>query len=161
MRIIPYIFYLFLLALHLILIKDITTIYGASIDLTVLMITLVALYKSETATLWFAFCAGIIAGSIRLDLMPWEMLSLVIPALSVNQIGTRINLESVTSRLILMAGFLLIHQSIVTLVISSSDFPTLIYKAILPGTIYTLIIGGIIFQTIDGRITWKRIKTLF
>lgn len=161
MKVIPYILYLFLLAFHLVITRDITVIYGAEIDLAVLIITLIALYKSETTTLWFAVCAGIISGSIRLDLMPWEVLSLALPALAVHQIGTRINLESVTSRLILMAGFLLIHQSVITLVISSSDFLTLIYRTILPGAVYTLIIGGIAFQMLDGRITWKKIKSLF
>ncbi|MEW5922751.1 MAG: hypothetical protein AB1746_02050 [Candidatus Zixiibacteriota bacterium] len=161
MKIIPYILYLFFLALHLIITKDIIVIYGAGIDMAVLIITLIALYKSETTTLWFAVCAGIILGSVRLDLMTWEILALVIPALIVHQVGTRINLESVTSRLILMAGFLLIHQSIIALVISGSDFLTLIYRTILPGAVYTLIIGGIAFQILDGRITWKKIKALF
>lgn len=161
MKIIPYILYLFLLAFHIIISRDITVIFGAQIDLAVLMITLIALYKRETTALWFAVCAGIISGSIRLDLMPWEVLSLTIPALAVHQIGTRINLESVTSRLILMAGFLLVHQSVITLVISGSDFLTLIYRTILPGTFYTLIIGGIAFQLLDRRITWKKIKVLF
>ena len=111
MRFIPYILYLFLLALYLTILRDITYICGAQIDLAVLMAALVALYKSEMTTFWFAVCIAIISGTPLLDLLPWEMIILVIPALIVNQISARINLESLTSRLILVAGYLLIHQA--------------------------------------------------
>jgi len=161
MRIIPYILYLFLLAFHLTIFKQITSAYGGLIDLSVIMIALVALYRSETTTLWFAVCAAVIAGSPRLDMMPWELLMLVIPALVVNQISVRINLESITSRLIIVGGFLLVHQAFSALIISARDFFYLMYSSVLPTLIYSMIVAWIIFLFIDGRITWKKIKALF
>ena len=161
MRLIPYILYLFLLAFHLTILRDITHIYGAYIDLAVLMVALVALYKSEMTAFWFALCVAIISGTLRLDLLPWEMIILIIPALIVNQISARINLESLTSRMILVAGFLLVHQGVLALIVSGGDFFLLLYKSILPTIIYSLIIGWFIFQILDGRITWKKTKTLF
>lgn len=161
MRFIPYILYLFLLALYLTILRDITYICGTQIDLAVLMAALVALYKSEMTTFWFAVCIAIISGTPLLDLLPWEMIILVIPALIVNQISARINLESLTSRLILVAGYLLIHQAVLTLIVAGNDFFILLYKSILPTMVYSLVIGWLIFQILDGRITWKKTKALF
>jgi len=161
MRIIPYILYLFLLAFHLTIVKDITVIYGAFIDFTVLMVALVALYKGESTALWFAVCVGIIAGSVRLSLMPWEMLLLVIPAFVINQISARINLESMTSRLMIVGLFLFLHQAVIELVVSTEGYLFLLYASVLPTTIYSLVVGWIIFQMLDGHITWKKVKTLF
>nr|MBN2278582.1 hypothetical protein [candidate division Zixibacteria bacterium] len=161
MRIIPYILYLFLLALHLTILADITSIYGAVIDLTALLVTMVALYKGETTTLWFALCAAIIAGTQRLDLMPWEMFALPAIGLAANHISSKLNLDSSLSRILILAAFLFIHGILMTLLISTSDFIYMFFRSIIPGTVYSLIIGWLFFQLKDGRITWQKAKALF
>lgn len=161
MRVVPYILYLYLLALHCTILSDITGIFGAIINLAVLMVTMVALYKTELVSFWFAISVGIVVGTLRLDLMPVEIFLFAGAALMVHQISVRINLESITSRLLILVGFLLIHDIVITLVISPGEFIFLFYRMILPSTLYSLIIGWLFFRFLDGHITWRKVKTLF
>jgi len=161
MKIIPYIIYLYILGLYYTILSDLTVIYGATVDLAALMVALVALYKSETAALWFAISVGIIVGSRRLDLMPWEMAILAVLALIVNQISARMNLESSISRLILLAVVFLIHQSVIAFLVSSDDLFFVMYRTILPGILFSLLIGWIFLQFRDVHATWRRFKALF
>lgn len=161
MRIIPFILYLFLLAFHNSILSDMTSILGARIDLAVLIVALVALYKSEVVSLWFALMVGIIMGTLRLDLMPWEMLVLGASSLMTSQVRLRVNLDSMTTRMIILAALIFIHQVIISLIISASGILYASYKMILPAVIFTLIPGWLYFQFKDGNITWGKIRSLF
>jgi len=161
MKLIPYILYLYLLALHMTILSEVTTLYSATIDMAALLVAMVAFYKSESTTVWFALAVGILAGTQRSDLMPWHMASLTVLGVIINQISTKINLESSTSRLLIMAGMILFHEVLITLVISTSDFFTMLYKFILPSTVYTILIGWLFFQFKDDHINWQKIKALF
>jgi len=161
MRIIPYIIYLYLLAFHYTILSDLVSIYGATIDLAVLMVTIVSIYKSEMTAFWFAVAVGIVAGTLRLDLMPWEILFLTGFAVLVNNLSTRVNISSITARILILAGFLIVHQTLVIVLISGESFIYLVYRYILPSTIYSLIPGWIFFLIKDERLTWKEIKAQF
>ena len=161
MKVIPYILYLYILALHETILSDLLSIYGAAIDLAVLMVVLIALYKSELTTLWFAVCAAVIAGTVRPDMMTWQMLALVVPAMVVSRVSARVNLESLSSRLLILGGFLLIHESVISFLLSHDGPLFVIYRLILPSAVYSLLVGWIFFLIIDGRITWQKVKALF
>ncbi len=161
MRIIPYILYLYLLAFHYTILSDLISIYGATVDLAALMITIIAMYKDELTAFWFAFAAGIVAGTFRLDLMPWEILFLTGFAVLINHISRRINISAITARMIILAGFLIVHETLTILLISSESFLYLMYRYVLPSTVYSLIPGWVFFLIKDERLTWNEIKAQF
>ncbi|UCD16740.1 MAG: hypothetical protein JSV44_09810, partial [Candidatus Zixiibacteriota bacterium] len=141
MKVIPYILYIYLLGFHITILSRVTAIYGITIDLTALLVALIALRKNDLTAVWFALAAGIVAGTVRLDLMPWEMLFLAGIALAIHRCSTRMNLESISSRMLLLGGALLIHQLLISVVVSTADFLNILLRLILPGTIYTLVFG--------------------
>ena len=161
MKIISYILYLYLLAFHQVILSGIIDIYGAAVDLAALMVVMIALYKSETTALWFAACAAIILGASQPELMPWEILILASGAVFTNQLSLRINLDSISSRIIILGSFVLLHNLIINFVIYSTDFVVLTFRIVLPSAIYTILVGWIIFLIIDGRLTWPKIRALF
>ncbi len=161
MKIIPYIIYLYILAFHYAILSDLISIYGVTIDLAVLMVTFVAIYKDELTAFWFAIAVGIVAGTLRLDLMPWEILFLTGFAVLIKHISTRVNLSAITARMIILAAFLIVHGTLVMLLISGESFLFIMYRYILPGTAYSLIPGWIFFLIKDDRLTWNEIKAQF
>lgn len=161
MSIIPYVIYLYLLGFHVTIFSDVSSIFGVTIDLAGLMVCLVAIYKKEMTALWFALAAAIVVGATRLDLMPWEMLFLGILAIGVKQLSIRVNLESVASRLVLLAVGILFHRLAMSLAISTADFFMMLYRYLLPGVVYTWVLGWIYFLYRDGHLTWARFRALF
>jgi cell shape-determining protein MreD len=126
-----------------------------------LMVTFVSIYKGELTAFWFAFAVGIVAGTLRLDTMPWEILFLTGFAVLVNGLSTRVNISAITARMIILAGFLIVHETLVILLISDESFFYLLYRFVLPSTIYSLIPAWIFFLIKDERLTWKEIKAQF
>ena len=161
MRVIPYILYLFLITFHSIILSDIVSILGARLNMLILIIVIIGLFKSETESIWFGLTAGIIVGSTRLDLMPWEVLVITIIAVAVKQVSSRINLESLASKVAVLACSVFLHEVIITLIISTEEFFFLLIRYILPGTAYTVLVGLIFFLIKDGRISRQKIKALF
>ena len=161
MKILPYILYIYLLGFHVTIFSDISSIYGITIDLTALLVCLVAIYKEESTALWFAIAAGFVAGAVNLSLMPWELFVLGGLALALSHLSRRINLDSIASRLMLLAGGLFVHAMVISLVFSSRDFITILFRYIFPSIIYTWLIGWMFFLYRDGRVTWKKIRDLF
>lgn len=161
MKIIPYIIYLFLLAFHYTIFSELISIYGAVVDLTVLLVALIAIYRGKTTTLWFAFAAGIVAGTTRPDLMPYEILILCSGGLIINRLCLRINLESITSRLIIIGGLLVFHAVVINLILFAGELPYMLWRSVFPDTFYSLLIVWPILLSFDGRITWSKIKALF
>lgn len=161
MSIMPYILYLYLLGFHVTIFSDVSSIYGVTIDLAALMVCLVAIYKSELTALWFALAAAIVVGAMRLEMMPWELLFLGILAVIVKHLSIRVNLESLASRLLLLAGGILFHKLAVSLTVSSAGFFMMLYRYIIPGVFYTWVLGWVYFMYRDGRITWTKFKALF
>ncbi len=161
MKVIPYIIYLFLLTFHDIILRELISVYDVAIDFTILLVVLVALYKSEEEAVWFAFFAGMITGVGDMAMMPYEILTVVLLAIASNQMAARINLESIASRVIILTSAVIVHRIIVTIMVSSTEFFYMFVRNIIPAAIYTMLIGLIFFMIKDGRITWQRIKALF
>lgn len=137
------------------------SIFGTMVDLLIIIVVMVGFYKSETEAVWFGVVSGIVAGATHLSLMPWEIFILTLIILVVNQIGGRINLESVVSKIFILGCCTIVHGVVITLAISPNEFFFMLVRYILPGTAYTLVIGSIIFFVKDGYITWTKIKALF
>ncbi len=161
MKIVPYILYLFLLALHMTLLSDFLSIQGFSINLAVLLVSLIAFYKEELVALWFGVFVGIVYGSVDPSIMPWQVLMLAVIALVVHQLSIGMNLDSITSRLIILVVAIFVHTIISSALISTDDFFYNIYRIILPSTLYTLVIGWLFFLIKDSHVTGKKIKSLF
>jgi len=161
MKVLPYLLYLFLITFHSIILSDIISILGARLNLLVLIMVIIGLFKSETEAVWFGLSAGIIVGAARLDLMPWEVLIITIIAVAVKQVSSRINLESLASKVVVLASGVFLHEVIMALIISTEEFFFILVRYILPGTAYTVLIGLIYFLVKDGRISRQKIKALF
>ena len=161
MKAVPYILYLLLIAFYLTILSDLISIFGIRFDLVAMLVVLVGLFKNETVALWFALSVALVAGTQRLDIMPWEMLVLGGGALIVNQVSLRVNLESVMSRLIVVGVFVFFHQIIQSLFISYESIFYSLYKIILPSVLYALVVAWLFFRIKDGNITWLKIKSLF
>ncbi len=161
MRVLPYLLYLFLITFHSIILSDLISILGVRLNMLILIIGLIGLFKSETEAVWFGLSAGIIVGAARLDLMPWEVLVITVIAVAVKQVSSRINLESLASKVVVLACSVFLHEVIITLIISTEEFFFILIRYILPGTAYTVFIGLLFFLIKDGRISRKKIKALF
>lgn len=161
MKLIPYLIYLFILTFHDTILVNLISVYGVTVDISVLLVVLVALYKSEEETIWFAFFAGMVTGATDVAVMPYDILVMVIIGAVANLLAIRINLESLLSRLIILAGAVILHRIIVTAIISSNEFLFQFVRIILPIAGYTVIVGLIFFMIRDGRITWQKTKAIF
>ena len=161
MRVIPYLLYLFLITFHSIILTDLISILGVRLNMPILIIVLIGLFKSETEAIWFGLSAGIIIGAARLDLMPWEVLVITVIAVAVKQVSSRINLESLASKVVVLACSVFLHEVIITLIISTEEFFFILIRNILPGTAYTVLVGLLFFLIKDGRISREKIKALF
>jgi hypothetical protein len=136
------------------------TIYGAALDSVGLAVAMVALYRGTTASLWFGVAAAIVAATMRLDLMPWQIISLGGMAVLINIACIRLNLDSILSKLAILAIFLFVHNVVINLVISSDDFFFVLYRYIIPGTVYTLVAGWVLFSIFEGVFGIKRADSL-
>ncbi|SYZ73957.1 membrane hypothetical protein [Candidatus Zixiibacteriota bacterium] len=156
MRFILYIFLLFLLAFYNTILGEIISISGVSIDLAGLLVALVALYRGESTAIWFAIGAAIVTSTPRLDLMPYEMATLIGMSIIINMICNRMNFYSQASRLIMLIIFLLVHNMVITVVISSDGMFFALYRFILPGILYSIIFGWLYFVVHDGLFGFRR-----
>lgn len=161
MKVIPYLLYLYILAIYSTILSDIISIYDVTIDLAAVMVGLIALYKSESVAVWFSLMAAFVVGIPRLELVPWEIVVLAISALIVNRASNRVNLEAVSSRLLMLAGLVLVHGTIMALLTSGGELVYMVYRMVLPGTVYSLLLGWLFFLFKDGHITWGKIKAIF
>ena len=161
MKVIPYLLYLFLITFHLIILSDIISILGARLNLLILIIVMIGLFKSETEAIWFGLSAGIIVGAARLDVMQWEVLVITIIAVVVKQVSSRINLESLASKVVVLACGVFLHEVVISLITFTEEFFFILIRYIIPSTAYTVIVGLILFLIKDGRISKQKIKALF
>lgn len=161
MKLLPYILYLLIIALHRVILDDVTTIYVASINVTGLAVLLVAIYKENLTAVWFGFFAGLIwAGGLPSQL-GWFALVTAALALGACYVRERLNLDSLRAKFLLVLGGLLVHN-LAGLIISQADgFLTLLWASTLLGAIYTSIFGWLFFLFREGRITAQKVKALF
>lgn len=161
MRILPYILYLFLIAFFEVILKNLTSIYGVSINLTALIVMLVAIYKSEVISLWFGFVAGLVmaAGAVEFHVLPALITSGL--GLAAFHAWRRLNFESVYSKLLVVFIGTFLHYLLLLLVEGGASFFYVVLIKALPGAIYTTVIAYFFFLIVEGRISYQKIKSLF
>lgn len=157
----PYIFYCFLIGFHQIILKNITSISGVEINLPVIIVLLVAIYKDEIVSIWFGFFAGIVLTVSAPEQMAWQGLFLSALSYLVFHLKERMNLESVYSRTSLIACGVLLHNMFSLLLLQSDSFWSLLVSFALPGTVYSALIGSIYFLGKDGKLSINKLKEIF
>ncbi len=161
MSAIPYILYLLLIAMHVVILRDVTTIFGAAINLPALIVLMVALYKEDTPAIWFGFLAGMVASAGLPFRMGWHALVMAAVALAASQVKIRLNLDSLKAKLLLVAGGVFVHNVAVLVIDQGMGvFSPLILSAV-TGAIYTSVIAWLFFLLKEGIVTTQKIKSIF
>ena len=160
-RFIPYILYLFLIGFHQVIFKDVTQLFETSINLPVLIVILISIYKSEITSVWFGFFASLVVAATVPNLTGWLCLIMSLLALASHQMCQRLNLDSMLSRLLLIAAAIFIYNVILLIINYSDSFLYLLLMNSLLGAIYTTIVAWIFFMFKDGHVTYQKIKAIF
>ncbi|RME29524.1 MAG: hypothetical protein D6800_02550 [Candidatus Zixiibacteriota bacterium] len=161
MTLIPYLLYLFLIACYEILLRPPLTFAGVSICLAPLLVVTVAVYKSELTSLWFGFAVGLLLGAADPRFMGWLTLSTATLGLMAFYIRTRLNLDSLKARLLLVFGGVFTYNIVLLIIHWSHQFILRVFDTALPDAIYTLLLAWVFFCIKDGRWTLARFKALF
>lgn len=161
MRILPYLLYLLLIAMWVVVFQDITHIYRAGINLPMFIVLAVALYKEELQATWFGFAAGVVAFAARPELIGWHALIMAAIGLAAANVKVRLNLESLKAKLLLIVGGVLVHNVLVVLLNRAQEFLPMLWSSALPGALYTMVVAWVFFLFREGLITRERIKAMF
>jgi hypothetical protein len=86
MTVIPYILYLLLVGLHVVVLDDMTAVRSAHLNLAAFLVMAVALYKEDVPATWFGFFVGLVAAVGRPEEAPFCDVT-VDPAASFNTLG--------------------------------------------------------------------------
>lgn len=160
-RVIPFVLYLFLIAMHEVIVRDATTIYSAAIDLPGLLVLVVAIYKPEIICTWFGFAAGLVLTAGNPDLFGWHALAMSALGLATYHFRERLNLESLFSKLVLILGGVLLHGTLVLAINGGAGFLYLWLVSVLPSAVYTTAVGWVFFLFKDKMITFQKVKAVF
>ena len=161
MRLIPYLIYLLIIAMHQVFLGDLTTILGLRIDLAALIVLAVALYKSEVITLWFGLAAGIVMAAGTPSMIGWHGLFMAAVGVVAWHFRERLNLESFYSKILFMLGGLLTHAVGATIMSGGDALWYRLWANALPGAVYTTIVALIFLLFKDGVITYQKFKSIF
>ena len=161
MRVLPYLFYLILIAIHVVILQDLTAVYAATINLPALIVLLVAVYKDDVPATWFGFFAGLTAAAGLPFGLGWHALVMAALALAVWYVRQRLNLESLGARLLLVVGGVLLHNVATLVIVRADSFVTLLWASALTGAVYTTIFAWLFFLAREGRVTYQKIRALF
>jgi hypothetical protein len=161
-RVIPYLIYLLLIAFHVVILQDATSIYTAFLNLPALIVLVVAIYKDDLPATWFGFVAGLVAfaGGPPTQL-GWQGLLMGALALIACQVRDRLNLESLRAKLMLVAGGILAHNTVVLLISRADGFLLSLATFVLAGAVYTSVAAWLFFLFKERVITIDRIKAIF
>lgn len=160
-KFIPYILYLLLVAMYQVFLKDITSIYGVTINLPILLVLGVAFYKSEVVACWFGFFVGLVVSAEVPQLVGWNMLIFAIIAFMAFHVVIRLNIESLYARLLFILSGVLLYNIIILLLYRSDSIIYSFFTKSLISAIYTTIIAWLFFLFKDRRITLQKIKSIF
>ena len=161
MRIIPYLIYLLIIAMFVVIFKDLTQIGAVALNLPALIVMLVGLYKEELPAAWFGFATGLVATAAYTTAMGWNALILAILALAACHVRERLNLDSMKAKmLVVLAGVLLHNFASVVIYRPDSVWHGMITVAPL-GALYTSVFGWLFFLFKEGKITYAKIRSIF
>lgn len=157
----PFLLYLWLIAFFQVVLKDMTSIYGVSINLPMLLVMLVAVYKSELTAIWFGLFVGLTAYAGSGFNFGYQVFIFCAFAFIGFHLKERLNLESLFARLLLVIGGVFTHNLIMILFETPDNFIVNLFVAALPGAIYSTIIAWFFFMVKEERITYKKFKSIF
>ena len=161
MRVIAYILYLLLIGMHVVIWRDVTSVWGVVINLPACLVLLVALYKEEVPVTWFGFLAGLVAAAGTPDRAGWYALLMAVLALAACFVRERLNLDSLKAKLLLVLGGVFVHN-VAGLIISGTDgFFLLLATSALTGAVYTTLIAWLFFLFKEGKLTVEKVKSIF
>lgn len=161
MRAVPYILYLLLIAMHQVIWRDVTSIFGVTINLAALIVVLVALYKTEMIAVWFGFLAGVVMAVGNPVMIGWHGFALVALGLAAFHVSERLNLESLYARLLLVSSIVSIHSLLKLLINQTDGLFYLFWTSVIPGTVYTTVLALLFFAVKERKITVQRLKAFF
>ncbi len=161
MRSIPYLIYLLLAAMHIVIVKDATAIYGVTISLPSLMLLLVALYKEETTALWFGFAVGIVTAVPTPELIGWYALAMSTLSVAAFQVRQRLNLDSIWSRLLYLLGGLVTAKALILMIQGTDNVLSVVLTGLLPSALYTSAAAVLFFLFKDRLLTFEKLKSIF
>lgn len=164
MRVVPYIFYLLLIACYRTLLAGLLSFGMAQIDLAALIVLLTALSKSEMEAVWFGVAAGLMYDAPDPSRLGVHALIFAVMAAATSQAKERLNLDSIQSRMILVLAGLVFYSIPYTLIYptsGTSEFFRLLWTAALPSIIYTAALAWIFFMVQSGRLSYARIRSIF
>jgi rod shape-determining protein MreD len=160
-RVVPYILYVLLIAAWQVIVRDMTAIFGATVNLTGMMVLMVALYKSEVTAAWFGFVTGLVLAAGSPAIPGWHALFLAALGVAGYQVRERLNLEASYSKELYILGGVMLHNVFLVLTESSSGIFHLMWSRALTGAVYTAGIAWLFFMVKEGRITRERVRSVF
>lgn len=161
MRLIPYLLYLILIAMHVAIFADLTAIWGVKIDLAALCILAVALYKGELTALWFGFFAGLTAGAVLPNAIGWYALFGATLGLTANRLKDRMNVDSLVARLLIVFFGLALFSFAIAAVVQTEALRTLWWREVPAGALYSTAVAAIFFAIIHGHLTGRKVRSIF
>lgn len=160
MRVIPFIFYLFLIAFFDVVLEGPTTFFDAAINVPAIFVLIVAIYKPEIVVVWFGFGVGVVLSAGNPMLIGWHALALAAMAFAAFQVKERLNLASVYSKVYLIFGGILVHNLMTTL-IEQPEGIAYLFWTVLTGAAYSAVFGWLFFLFKEGHFTISKIRSLF
>ena len=162
MTVIPYILYLLLVAAHVVVLRDLTTIFAAPLHVPALLVLLVALYKDDVQATWFGFLVGLVmAAGGPPSQLGWQALFMAALALGSCFVRVRLNLDSLNAKLLFVLGGVMLHNLILLIVDGTDGILFYIASSALAGAVYTTVVAWLFFMIKEGRLTIARVRALF
>jgi rod shape-determining protein MreD len=161
MKLLPYLLYLLIIAMHEVIWRELTAFYFVALNLPAMVVVIVAIYKSETTAAWFGFLAGVVIAAARPGTMGWQALFLAALAVAVYHIREKLNLESIYSKLLLIVGAVFVHNIASILINGTDRFFYMIWMYCLPSTAYTTVVAWVFFLFKERQITAEKLKSVF
>ncbi len=160
-RLIPFLLYIVLIAMHQVITRDLTAIYGMSINLAALIVIIVAIYKTEMTTLWFALVAGLVMAAGLPNRMGWVALLMAAIGAASFHMRTRLNLDSIYSKLLLVFGGVLAFNVLSLVIFQYDQILLLAVTEALGGALYTTIVAWLFFLVKGHRLTVEKVRSIF
>jgi rod shape-determining protein MreD len=160
-RYLPFLIYLFVIAGHQTLTLELTSIFGATVNLAGIMVIMVAMFRSEMEALWFGFAAGLVVGTSQIPLMGWFAMSLALLGMVAYYIKESMNIESFYSRLVVLLIGLIVQNLFMALATNPEEFIHLAWSWALPSGIYSSLIAWMILLVRDGSLSPRSFRSIF
>ncbi len=161
MRFIPFILYLLLIAFYVTIWRDLTNIYGATMNIPAFLILAVALYKSEISALWFGFAAGAVASATLPHLMGWHALAGAVLGFVGYHVRERLNVDSLAAKLLFTFVGVFIYNAVTVALNQPGGFLYLLWYSALTSAAYTTAVATLFYLVRGGQVTQENVRSIF